>query len=552
MVLTCVSLVLGVHAETIVIDCSKTVGGFRNIAGGINFWGAETAQERFIEEVGADLYRLKIRLHEVSRSDGTYVDFPWQGNDLSTEEMKTIIKNLNAARSVGCRTMLQVYGIPKWLSVSDDEEVITNALPNFAKYPPKDHEEWKKLVRATIEALRKLGLRKVDYYEIFGEVNVGSTWYSQMMPCKKMGKITHGCRPNTLGHSSAEVMREFFKLYRSTAEAIRSVDSTAKIGGLGIIPNPSGIWWTRAFAEYVRLKGLPLDFYSWHWYGIDEALSSLIRKVGARQVTMDLVQRHFGRKLAAQGFGKAEIAMFAQDLHVYLAELTRFGSSAVKKPYTYVSSHLKRILNDEGFGEVDLFLTEWNVNHSPDRRHDTHYGASFLTMGLMDIADSDTEKQNFYSLSSRGTLSGGRQKYVGDYGLFAGAGPWVPKAGFNAFKLFGMLGDNAERLNVNVDGNDVYATATKADDSVSVLVTYYVMDEHPDYNLKKAVSVRVIHLPFPEHRCRVFRIDGAHSNGFYDSGPELESTDQGKVDKDFEKRFEIPIYGTLMIRFHKP
>jgi hypothetical protein len=301
----------------------------------------------------------------------------------------------------------------------------------------------------------------------------------------------------------------------------------------------------------VRLKGLPLDFYSWHWYGIDQALSSLIRKVGARQVTMDLVRKHFGRKLAAQGFGKAEIATFAEDLYAYLGGLTRFGSAAVKKPYTYVSSHLKRMLRHEGFGAVDLFLTEWNVNHSPDRRHDTHYGASFVTMGLMDISDSDTEMQNFYSLSSRGTLSGGRPQYVGDYGLFAGVSPCVPKAAFNAFKLFGMLEDNAERLNVDVDGNEIYAMATKTDDSVSVLVTYYVMAEYPDYRLKKELSIRVNHLPFSSQRYRVFRIDGAHSNGFYGSGPELESTDQGKVDQNFEKRFEVPVYGTLMIRFQE-
>ena len=127
------------RAAEVVVNASKIQGPFKNIAGGVNFWGNEAAQKRFIEEVGADLYRLKIRLHRVRKNEKGYTNFPWEGDDLSLKEMKVIVGNMKKARARGCKIMLQIYGVPGWLSLSKDRRVVTNNLPDYAKYPPRDY-----------------------------------------------------------------------------------------------------------------------------------------------------------------------------------------------------------------------------------------------------------------------------------------------------------------------------------------------------------------------------------------------------------------------------
>jgi hypothetical protein len=539
------------HAAEIVVDCSHAQGPFRNIAGGMNFWGQKEGQEQFIEAVGADLYRIKIRLHRVRKKNHGYTNFPWQGDDLTIKDMGALVQNLNLAKAKGCRIMVQIYGIPKWLSVSDDEAVVTNNLPNYAKYPPRDHNEWARLMSASIGEIKRLGLKGVDYYEIFGEPNAGSTWYTQMMPCKEEGgRIVFGCRPNELGHNAVQVMKEFFKVYKFSVAGVRRSDLNAKIGGMGVIPNPSGIWWTRFFAEYVKSHELPLDFYSWHWYGIDEALSSFLDKLGSQEVKVSFVRRRFEDKLKNQGFSELEINSMVVDLHGYLKELKALKQKAIQHPYSFVSLHLERILNQEGLESTKLFLTEWNVNHVADRRHDTHYGASFVTRGLIDITDSSTEAQNFYVLANR-SLSDYDRGFGGFYGLFRSDRTSSPKASFNAFKLFSMLGNSVKRVKVDVSGNNIYAIATGNDKGISLLLAYYVMARNPNYDLAEDITVRIKNIPFSNYSYRVYLIDKNHSNSYFGSGPEVEIGERGSGKGALKKEIKLPIYGVMMIQVER-
>lgn len=286
-----------VHSQepAILVDTSTSYGSMKNMAGGINFWGQKEAQERFIKEVGTYLYRFKMRLHKVEKKAGGYTRFPWEGDDVTPEDMTVLIQNLNLAKTKGCKIIVQMYGIPNWLSTSRDERIITNNLPNYAKYPPKDFVEWAKLVFTAIRELKRLGLEGIDYYEIFGEPNVGSTWYEQTMPCRRNGDTVLGCEQNELGHNTLQVMKNFLKVYKYTVKGIRAADpeaKTGKIGGVAIIPTPDGIWWTRLLAKYAKLYNLPLDFYSWHWYGIDEAMTSIFGRIEPHKpLTIDLIRR---------------------------------------------------------------------------------------------------------------------------------------------------------------------------------------------------------------------------------------------------------------------
>lgn len=537
------------EAAEVIVDCSQIEGKFENIAGGMNFWGHEKAQKRFIEEVGTGVFRVKIRLHRVLKGEHGYVNFPWEGDDVTVEDMKILVKNLNLARTKGCRIVIQIYGIPKWLSLSDDEQVVTNDLPNYAKYPPSNYDEWSSLVSASIEELKKLGLKTPNYYEILDEANACAGWYGHMMPCRKKGRLIWECDVNELGHNTVQVMKAFFRVYEASVRGIRMADPDGKIGGFAVIPNPSGIWWTRFFAEYVQSKGLPLDFYSWHWYGVDEAVSSMLKKIGPKELTVNFVRRYFEGKLKKEGFSSLEINRIVVDLYRYLSKLQVLNQQAVRHPYAFVSSQLETILKQTGLASPKLFLTEWNVSNVADRRHDTHYGASFITRGLIDITDSCTEAQSFYVLSNK-KRSNYDNGFGGFYGIMTSDGRSVPKASFNAFRLFSMLGDKADRLKVDIQGRDIYAVATKKNDNVSLLFTYYLMAKRPDHNMSKDIDIHVKDIGFTRYAYNLYLIDGNHSNSYTGSGPEVEKIESRAGTGNLKIKKSLPVYGVLMLKIH--
>jgi hypothetical protein len=542
------------RAADITVDASLNEGVFENIAGGINFWGPTEISERFRMEVGADLYRLKLRMDQVEwdAAENRYFNFRLEGT--SPSEAVDVIANANLAAENGCKIVLQVYGIPKWLSTSIDENVVTNNLPNYAKYPPEDYYVWAKVVCAGFLALKNAGLNRIDYCEVFGEPNCGSTWYTQQMPCLVNGEVVYHCTVNGLGHNTLQIMKNFLRIYKYTAMGAKAAEPDIIVGGPAIVPNISGIWWTRYLCHFLPFYNQPMGFYSWHWYGVDEVLSSMVGKIAPYWPLSESVIKYFYKQdLEAQGFPPDYVRVFLYDIYDYLKDLEQWGQEAVRSPYSFVSSHLGRIMFEEGVGSHELFLTEWNVNHIPDRRHDTHYGASFVTRGLMDIAHSVTDEQTYYFLASQPYYAD--NGYGGGWSLFTLDGSHVPKASFNAFKLFSMLGDNTEQISAISSHPDLYTIATKDIDEVSLLATYYVVPDNPwnpDYTLSQPVTLRVENVPFPSYNYEIYLIDGDHSNSYYGSGPELEMIDGGTGSGGFEKVMGLSVYGVVMVKLKQP
>jgi hypothetical protein len=513
--------------STFRVDASTSLGAFNNMAPGVNFWGQNEAQQRFIDDVGTDLYRIKVRLHKVKKVGDSYTNFPFEGDDAS--------EGLHFPDGEKPRVMVQIYGIPQWLSTSKDKRLFSNNLPNYAKYPPQDFEEWAKIVSDAISRLKDLGLEKIDYYEIFGEPNIGSTWYQQTM----------NGEPNELGHKTAEVLQNFYTIYEYTALGIQAVDPNAKIGGVGIMSDLNGIWWTRFLCQAIKTRNMPLDFYSWHTFRTEERLAGFL---ALPSLTEEMVRAHFEPRFEHQGFDSNQIDSMIRDVYGYLKAFEEQGQEAIKRPYSFHSTLLKEALREEGFGDIELFLTEWNLKCPLDIRHDTHYGASFVIRGLIDLTDSHTEAQAFYCLSIPEDWPSASMR--GNMSLFVGS---IPKASFNAFRAFAMLGDDNERIDVPSSGENIYSIATKDQNSISLLATYYVMDEHPEYlpSSAKEVTIGIKNIPFDMYHYEIYLIDRNHSNGFYGSGPELEMIGQGIGSSDFEISGYLGIYGVVLIKLNR-
>jgi len=59
---------------------------------------------------------------------------------------------------------------------------------------------------------------------------------------------------------------QYYLLYKTVAAAIKSVDATLKVGGPVTATHNDYRGMLKSFLDYVRTNGVPLDFFSFHWY----------------------------------------------------------------------------------------------------------------------------------------------------------------------------------------------------------------------------------------------------------------------------------------------
>jgi len=63
--------------------------------------------------------------------------------------------------------------------------------------------------------------------------------------------------------------QQFFELYSLIARAVKRADPAALVGGPTLAKPNDGTAYRDDFLDAVRANGIPLDFFSWHWYATD-------------------------------------------------------------------------------------------------------------------------------------------------------------------------------------------------------------------------------------------------------------------------------------------
>lgn len=109
--------------------------------------------------------------------------------------------------------------------------------------PPKDYEQWGRLVKALTEHwTARYGKEEVGswYFEVWNEPNLDGFW--------------------------AGTQDEYFKLYAHAARAVKSVDASYRVGG----PATAGAAWIPEMIAYADKNRVPLDFVSTHSYGVNQ------------------------------------------------------------------------------------------------------------------------------------------------------------------------------------------------------------------------------------------------------------------------------------------
>ena len=182
--------------------------------------------------------------------------------------------------------------------------------------PPKSYDKWDDLIQdLTQHFTERYGANEVKqwYFEIWNEADYPGFWGPR-------------ARTNAMG--------EYFELYAHTANAVKKVNSNYRVGG----PAGSQTVWIQPLIEFCVSNNLPLDFISFHTYGLGGGASGL------------------------DAFGNQ---------FLYLGKNLHAPADTMAKGRSLVDASAKP--------NLPIYITEWSASYSPrDPIHDAYFSAPYI------------------------------------------------------------------------------------------------------------------------------------------------------------------------------
>lgn len=336
---------------------------------------------------------------------------------------------------------------------------------------PKSLKEWDEYITAFITFLiNRYGKEEVESWKF-------EVWNEPDLSCFFAG-----------------TQKDYFKLYETTARAIKRVDDKLMVGG----PSTSACLWLTEFIDFVEKNKVPCDFISTHHYPGD-AFGNFIN--------LNNVKHMFK---ASQDAVKNNTPLSDTMTNMFFLpdDFARFDKGALAR------------LDDEAKSKVGnrpLYITEWNsmaVFGSPV--HDEKYSAAFLVKTVMDLNDA-CDAYMFWCCSDLFEEQFMLPKpFVGSYGVVSNDG--IPKPNFWGFKILSQLYRNRLSIAKRTHEDVEYAAFVEDDKSQVLLFT-----QSQDYFKNESYEIE-IEVNQNAKRVTAQIIDDAHCN------PKAEWTKLGKPD----------------------
>jgi xylan 1,4-beta-xylosidase len=335
--------------------------------------------------------------------------------------------------SIGMKPCVELSFMPRTLSSAG--HVVFHYQGNIT--PPRDYAQWGELVRRLADHwVDRYGIEEVSQwpFECWNEPNLSAFWS---------------------GDQNA-----YFELYRTTAQALKSVDPRLRVGG----PASAANAWLDEFLAFCGATGVEADFVSTHYYPTDSVAAT----------DADPITR-LGR--SPRGVMRARAA--------------EARASAGARP---------------------LYYTEWSISANPhDPLRDSAFAAAFaarIAMSVDDLVDgysywtfSDIFDEDYFP----------SVPFHGGFGMLNLHG--VPKPVYRAFQMLRTLGDqqlatSGEHANVAIW---VGRRASEPDRSAGVLLINQALPRHPIAG--ESVRVRLLHsAAIRAGAAWLTRIDDDHAN----------------------------------------
>lgn len=296
--------------------------------------------------------------------------------------------------------------------------------------PPKDYKQWATLVEDLVShCAERYGEKEVSewFFEVWNEPNLKEFWTGKQ--------------------------RDYFRLYRYTAEAIKNVSTSFKVGG----PATAKSAWIEDFVAFCERNDVPADFISTHYYPNDGYERS----------------------------GDIELQLFKSQRGIMREVAQNTRNHSRNRPVHY---------------------TEWNTSSCPfDPLHDEPYAAAAIASTVME-ANGLVEGYSFWTFSDIF-----EENYFpslpfhGGFGLLTLHG--IPKPSYRAFELLHDLGDRQSL----VDGlhESVDCSVIQKDSSVTVLLTNHTTPGHTIGT--EEIQIRLDNAREPV-AAQIRRVDEEHAN----------------------------------------
>jgi len=248
--------------------------------------------------------------------------------------------------------------------------------------PPKDYAKWQAFITAFVRHVtERYGANEIRtwYFEVWNEPNLTGFW---------MG--------TTGGRSDAEfapiARAEYYKLYKTTQRAVKSVDAAYRVGG----PATAGSGWIDETLAYCSGKGLPLDFVSTHSYATTSGYLDENGNAGT---------------------------VFSTDRNAITGEVRS----------------VRARMDHSAFAASELHYTEWSSSYTPfDPLHDSYHSAAFILDKIRNIGTSATS-MSYWTFTDIFEEAGPRTTpFHGGFGLLNYQD--LPKPSYFAYRFLNRLG----------------------------------------------------------------------------------------------------------------
>src|SRR5687767_3614854 len=365
-----------------------------------------------------------VRFHDLlSDSMGTLV----------RQEKKLIYSFFNADQiidfllSIGMRPFVELSFMPQ--ALASGSKTVFRYKANVT--PPKDYKQWETFIQKLIHHwVERYGLDEVSqwFFETWNEPNLKAFWT--------------GTRQG------------YFKLYRHTVEAIKSVDASLKVGG----PATAQTAWIEEFLEYCERNHLPVDFVTTHYYPTDA---------------------------------------FSKDKTETEEKLANAPPDVMREQAEKVKEQAR---------DLPIYFTEWNISSDPRHSlHDEPFAAAYAAHILMSLRGlvhgysfwtfSDIFEENYFP----------SVPFHGGFGLLNLHS--IPKPVYRAFQLLHHLGD--QQLEVSGQHDTVEVWAIRKKNQLTLLSINHALPGH-------AISTEQVEIMLSEglepQQSYIQRIDEDHAN----------------------------------------
>ncbi len=366
-----------------------------------------------------------IRFHAIFDDEVGVYDEDEQGNPrYNFSYVDQIYDGLLAS---GVRPFVELSFMPRKLAA---REIVQAFWYRPIVSPPKSWERWGELISHFAQHL-------VDRYGI-DEV---SRWYFEVWN-----------EPNLDFWAGEPKEETYYKLYDTTAQALKAVSPRLRVGG----PATAQAAWVDRFIRHATENHVPVDFVSTHVYGNDSAKDV---------------------------FGTDQVI-----------PRTKMVCLAVKKVHTQIQQSARP--------DLPLIWSEFNASYKnePDVTDSLFMGPWLADTirqcdGLVDILSYWTFSDVF---EEQGVV---KRPFYGGFGLIAEDG--LPKPSFNAFKLFNRLGSR------RLENDSTSALVTKRADNTLVIAVWNLFLPE-EAGTPKKVKIRV--KGRESARALVYRLDSAHGS----------------------------------------